>query len=46
MIAEIHNIFWRNFAQVGKPKVLDRVRVLFVKDSKGYIQPFKLFIKF
>lgn len=46
VIADAHNQFWRNFAVVGEPKVLDRVRFLFVKDSKGYIMPLKLFIKF
>ena len=45
-IAEVHNLFWTSFAQVGIPKVLDSLRYLFVKDSKGYITPFKIFIKF
>ena len=45
-IAEVHNLFWTSFAQVGIPKVLDRLRYLFVKDSQGYISPFKIFIKF
>ena len=45
-IADVHNKFWTNFSQVGIPKVLDQVRFLFVKDSQGYISPYKIFIKF
>lgn len=45
-VAEVHNIFWNAFANVGIPKVLDQLRHLYVKDSLGYVHPFKLFIKF
>ena len=45
-VAEVHNIFWTSFAQVGVPKVLDSLRHLFVKDADGYVTPFKIFIKF
>ena len=45
-VADVHNYFWRNFSAVGEPKVLDRIRYLFVKDKKGYISPFKVLIKF
>ena len=45
-IADIHNHFWRSFARVGEPKVLDRVRFLYVKDSKDFVHPFKVLIKF
>ena len=45
-VAEVHNIFWNSFAQVGVPKVLDSLRYLFVKDAKGYVTPFKIFIRF
>lgn len=31
---------------MGIPKVLDFLRHLYVKDSKGYIAPYKIFIKF
>ena len=45
-IAEAHNAFWSSFSQVGVPKVLDTLRFLFVKDSQGYVTPFKIFIRF
>ena len=45
-ISEVHNLFWTAFSQMGIPKVLDQLRFLFVKDSKGYVAPFKIFIKF
>lgn len=45
-VADMHNHFWRGFASIGEPKVLDNVRFLYVKDKQGYITPCKVFIKF
>lgn len=46
VVADQHNFFWKNFAAVGEPKVLDSVRFLFAKDSQGYLQPLKILIRF
>jgi len=46
VVADHHNFFWKNFAAVGEPKVLDSVRFLFAKDSQGYLQPLKILIRF
>ncbi|TNV87532.1 hypothetical protein FGO68_gene3995 [Halteria grandinella] len=45
-VAEVHNLFWKGFQSVGEPKVLDKLRYLFVKDAENCITPFKCFIKF
>jgi hypothetical protein len=45
-VAEVHNLFWTGFAQVGVAKILDSLRHLYVKDAQGCVNPFKIFIKF
>ena len=45
-VGDIHNKFWKGFSELGEAKVLDSVRFLFAKDSRGYVSPVKLLIKF
>ena len=45
-IAVVHDKFWNRFKDTGIPSILEKQRILFIKDRNGYAYPFNIFIKF
>jgi hypothetical protein len=45
-LAEKHDMFIKRFYTEGKPKVLGKLRILFVKNAEGFLIPIKFRLNF
>ena len=46
LISDSHHHFLNIFRQTGEPVFIQRQQQLFLKNANGYIEPFKVYIKF